>query len=126
MDDIKEPVQKPRAGKRAGGPKAENVVNRQKLLVAVTEKTGLPRSKAMAAMDTVFECVSQSLKDGHEVRVLNFGSFVISERKAGKGRDPRTGAEIDVPQSKSVRFRASKALREVLGGVSAEHGASGD
>ena len=121
MDDIKEPVHTPRAGKGAGGAKQENVVNRQKLLVAVTEKTGLPRSKAMAALDAVFDCVTHSLKEGHEVRMLNFGSFVISERKAGKGRDPRTGAEINVPQSKSVRFRASKALREVLGGAPVGH-----
>ncbi len=121
MDDIEEPIRTPRAGKGAGAGKQDHVVNRQKLLVAVTEKTGLPRSKAMAAMDAVFDCVSHSLKDGNEVRVLNFGSFVISERKAGKGRDPRTGAEINVPQSKSVRFRPSKTLREVLGGTSAGH-----
>ncbi len=115
MDDIKEPIETPHPGARKGG-KSENVVNRQKLLVSVTEKAGLPRSKAMAAMDAVFECISQSLKEGNEVRVLNFGAFAVSERKAGKGRDPRTGAEINVPESKSVRFRPSKALREVLAG----------
>ena len=126
MDDIKEPVHAPRIGKKAGVT-PDNVVNRQKLLVAVTEKTGLPRSKAMAAMDAVFESVGHSLKEGNEVRVLNFGSFVVSERKAGKGRDPRTGVEINVPESKSVRFRPSKALREILaGGAVAGHSESED
>ena len=128
MDDIKEPLETPAAGEgkvrgkgkgqgKGKGAKGEHVVNRQKLLTSVTEKTGLPKSKAIAAMDAVFEIVTQSLKDGNEVRVLNFGSFVVSKRKAGKGRDPRSGAEIDVPQSKSVRFRPSKSLRETLGGA---------
>ncbi len=114
MDDIKEPHGDMGADQAKGDEKNDKVFNRQKLLAAVTEKTGLPRGKAMAALDAVFDALSQSLKDGKEVRMLNFGSFVVSERKAGKGRDPRTGAEIDVPESKSVRFRPSKALREVV------------
>ena len=113
MDDIKEPNDEA-TGELAGEERSEKVVNRQKLLAVVTEKTGLPRAKALSAIDAVFDAVSHSLKDGKEVRVLNFGAFIVSERKAGKGRDPRTGAEIDVPESKSVRFRASKALREMV------------
>lgn len=110
MDDIKEPQNEPIA-QEAGG-KFEKVFNRQKLIGAVTEKTGLPRAKALAAIEAVFESMSHSLKGGMEVRVPGFGAFTVSERKAGKGRDPRTGAEILVPQSKSVRFRAGKGLRE--------------
>jgi DNA-binding protein HU-beta len=90
----------------------EKFLNRQAMLAAVAEKTGLPRGKALNALDAVFEVITNSLKNGQEVRVLGFGAFAVSERKAGKGRDPRTGAEIDVPASKSVRFRAGKALRE--------------
>ncbi len=122
MDDIKEPLDETDEGPAfedgAEGPAVEEragkVVNRQKLIAAVTEKTGLPRGKALSAIDAVFDAVSHSLKDGKEVRVLNFGVFLISEREAGKGRDPRTGAEIDVPQTRSVRFRASKALRDMV------------
>ena len=94
--------------------RADRVFNRQKLVSAVTEKTGLPRAKALAAVEAVFDSMSASLKSGKEVRVLGFGAFNVSERKAGKGRDPRTGAEIDVPESKSVRFRAGKGLREMV------------
>jgi len=108
MDDIKDPAE---AGDAA---KSEKLVNRQKLIALVTEKTGLPRGKAVAAVEAVFGVVSESLKSGNEVRVVGFGAFVVSERKAGKGRDPRTGAEIDVPQSKSVRFKASKTLRDMV------------
>jgi DNA-binding protein HU-beta len=50
---------------------------------------------------------------------VGFVAFVIAERKAGKGRDPRTGEEIDIAQSKSVRFRAGKSLRDGVGGKTA-------
>ena len=113
MDDIKESDAET-DNDTTGEERSEKVVNRQKLLAVVTEKTGLPRAKALSAIEAVFDAVSHSLKDGKEVRVLNFGAFIVSERKAGKGRDPRTGAEIDVPESKSVRFRASKALRDMV------------
>jgi DNA-binding protein HU-beta len=92
---------------------------RQELAASVVEKTGLPRAKATAAIDAVFETISEKLKAAHEVRLLGFGAFVLTERKAGKGRDPRTGAEIDIPHSKSVRFRPGKALKEAVGGASA-------
>ena len=93
---------------------SSKIFNRQALVAAVAEKTGLPRAKALNAVEAVFETISGSLKGGHEVRVLGFGAFVVSERKAGKGRDPRSGAEIDIAASKSVRFRAGKALRGLV------------
>ena len=98
---------------KASGP-SDKVFNRQALVAAVAAKTGLPRAKALSVLETVFETISGSLKEGHEVRVLGFGAFTVSERKAGKGRDPRTGVEIDIAASKSVRFRAGKQLRQLV------------
>ena len=96
-------------------PKAKDrFFKRQELAAAVVEKTGLPKPKATAAVDAMFEVITDKLKAGQEVRLVGFGAFVPTERKAGKGRDPRTGAEIDIPQSKSVRFRAGKALRDAV------------
>ena len=83
-------------------------------MTQVAERTGLPRAKAVAAVMAVIECTSGALKEGKELRLIGFGAFQVSEREAGKGRDPRTGAEIDIPQSKSVRFRAGKVLRELV------------
>ena len=123
MDDIKAmhdedtaeaPDMDEEAAEASAAGRGDRVFNRQKLIGAVTEKTGLPRAKALAAVEAVFDTMSASLKSGKEVRVLGFGAFSVSERKAGEGRDPRTGAEIDVPQSKSVRFRAGKGLRELV------------
>lgn len=95
--------------------KKENVFKRPELIAKVAEKTGLPRGKANSAVEAVFDVIAHRLKEGNEVRLVGFGSFNVSERKAGKGRDPRTGVEIDIPESKSVRFRAGKSLREAVG-----------
>ncbi len=106
-----------RKQKRAArAEKQENVFKRQELAAVVAEKIGVPRTKATGAVDAVLEAITDQLKAGQEVRLVGFGAFVIGERKAGKGRDPRTGAEIDIPAAKSVRFRASKALRDRVAG----------
>ncbi len=96
--------------------KKDKFFKRQELLAAVADKTGLPRPKAGAALDAVLETIAARLKEGQEVRLQGFGVFVVTERKAGKGRDPRTGAEIDIPRSKSVRFRPLKSLRNAVSG----------
>ncbi len=98
----------------AAPAKDARMFNRQELVGQVAEKTGLPKAKALEAVQAVFDCASAALKDGKEVRLTGFGTFQVSMRKAGKGRDPRTGAEIDVPESKSVRFRAGKVLRDLV------------
>ena len=96
--------------------KQENVFKRQDLAAHVAEKIGVPKTKAVSAVDAVLEAIADELKAGHEVRLVGFGAFAVGERRAGKGRDPRTGAEIDIPAAKSVRFRASKTLRDVISG----------
>jgi DNA-binding protein HU-beta len=105
-----------KAKKASRGEKDEKIFKRPELAGAVADKTGLPRTKASAAVEAVFDILSEKLKEGQEVRLVGFGAFVVTERKAGKGRDPRTGAEIDIPKSKSVRFRPGKPLREAVGG----------
>ena len=114
---VKSEKRKKREAEGKGKPNKDRNFKRQELAASVVEKTGLPRAKATAAIDAVFETITEKLKNAHEVRLLGFGAFVLTERKAGKGRDPRTGAEIDIPQSKSVRFRPGKALKEAVGGA---------
>jgi DNA-binding protein HU-beta len=96
--------------------KKDSFFKRQDLAGAVVEKTGLPRAKAVAAVDAVLEIIGEHLKLGQEVRLVGFGAFMVSKRKAGKGRDPRTGSEINIPEGKSVRFRPGKALRDAVSG----------
>lgn len=98
----------------AADTKGDKVFKRQDLVAAVSRKTGLPKNKAMEAVEAVFDTISDTLKGGQEIRLIGFGHFQVTERKSGKGRDPRTGAEIDIAESKSVRFKAGKTLRSTV------------
>ena len=110
-------TQHPRIDSGQATEKDGRVYNRQELVAQVAEKTGLLRAKAAAAVLAMIGCTSSALKEGKEVRLTGFGAFQVSERKVGNGHDPRSGAEIDVPQSKSVRFRVGKVLRELVAGT---------
>ena len=110
--------------KPARKKKNDSVFKRQELAGALVEKTGLPRAKAVAAVDAMLETITERLKEAQEVRLVGFGAFALSKRKAGKGRDPRTGSEIDIAEATSVRFRPSKTLRQAVAGKEpAESGA---
>lgn len=83
------------------------------LIAAVAEATDLSRAKAGEVVDAVFATITTALKTS-EVRLVGFGNFVTAERKAGTGRNPRTGEEIAIPASTSVRFKPGKALKDAL------------
>jgi DNA-binding protein HU-beta len=105
--------------KKAAGANA-NVVKRADVIAAMVEKAGMQRARALAALDAFQAVITESLAEGKEVRLTGFGNFGVSDRKAGKGRDPRSGAEIDIPASKTARFRPSKQLKDALNGGGAE------
>jgi DNA-binding protein HU-beta len=89
-------------------------INRLDLVNAVVEATGIPKPKAMQAVDAVFATMEGALRGRQEVRLAGFGSFTLSERKATKGRNPRTGEELQIPASTSVRFRPGKGLKDAV------------
>src|SRR5271154_4988130 len=76
----------------------------------VIERTGLPRTKADAALDTVFEGLKQALAAGERIELRGFGVFSIRARKTGIGRNPRTGTEVSIAPGKAVRFKPGKEL----------------
>ncbi len=89
-------------------------MNKNELISAVADKTGHSKADTTAAVEAVFDVITAALKDGDEVRVVGFGTFVVSQRKAGKGRNPQTGEEIDIPASKAPKFRAGKQLKDAV------------
>ncbi len=91
-------------------------VNKLDLIAAVSEEARLAKAEATKAVDAVFLAMAKALKDKAEVRVSGFGSFAVSDRKATKGRNPRTGEEIDIPASASVRFKPGKGLKDAVNG----------
>jgi DNA-binding protein HU-beta len=87
-------------------------LNKEELINHVASATGLPKAAAEKSVDAVFEAISGTLKSGTEVRLAGFGTFVVSQRKATEGRNPRTGEKIQIPASKSVKFRPGKGLKD--------------
>jgi DNA-binding protein HU-beta len=89
-------------------------MNKLDLIAAVAEQADMPKAAATTAVEAVFSAIEAALKSKQEVRLTGFGSFAVAERKATKGRNPRTGAEIDIPASTSVRFKPGKSLKDAL------------
>lgn len=89
-------------------------LNKQELISAVADATDLPKAKASEVVDAVFGTIEKTLSQGQEVRLVGFGSFVTARRKAAKGRNPRTGEEIQIPASTSVRFKPGKGLKDAV------------
>ncbi|MCE2577252.1 HU family DNA-binding protein [Gluconacetobacter entanii] len=94
--------------------KMEKPLNKQELVAAVAENADLAKAKAGEVVDAVFGAIEKALSNGQEVRLVGFGTFVTATRKAAKGRNPRTGEEIDIPASTSVRFKPGKNLKEAV------------
>lgn len=89
-------------------------MNKNELTSVVADKTGLSKTQAAEAVDGVFDAITSALKKGDEVRLVGFGTFAVSKRKASKGRNPATGAEIDIPASNQPKFKPGKGLKDAL------------
>ena len=87
-------------------------MNKQDLVAVVAETADLSKVKAGEVVDAIFEAIETSLKNKEEVRLVGFGTFGVSTRKAGKGRNPRTGEEITIAASSTVRFKPGKTLKD--------------
>ena len=88
--------------------------NKNDLIGSVADKTGLTKAQAGEAVDAVFDAITASLKKGEEVRLVGFGTFAVSKRKASTGRNPATGAEIQIPASNQAKFKPGKGLKDSI------------
>jgi DNA-binding protein HU-beta len=89
-------------------------MNKLDLIASVADETELPRTKAAEVVDAVFAAIESALKKKEEVRLVGFGTFATAERKESTGRNPRTGEEMVIPASVSVRFKPGKGLRDAV------------
>jgi DNA-binding protein HU-beta len=78
---------------------------------AVVNRTGVSRTKAEQAVETVFEAMKRALGKGERIELRRFGVFNVRPRKTGIGRNPRTGQEVSIPPGKAVRFKPGKELQ---------------
>lgn len=91
-------------------------MNKSELASAIAEKAGLTKAQASEAVDALVDVVTGALKAGDDVRLTGFGTFAASQRKATTGRNPATGAEIQIPARTVPKFSAGKSLKDALAG----------
>lgn len=91
-------------------------MNKTELISRVAEEADLSKEAAAEAVDATFAQITSALQGGDEVRIVGFGNFQVTDRKASTGRNPRTGAPINIPASRVPKFRAGKALKDAVNG----------
>ena len=89
-------------------------MNKNELVDAVSERTGLAKSDAARAVEAVLGAVTDALRAGDTVALSGFGSFVTKTRAARTGRNPRTGESLAIPASRAPAFKAGKGLKDAL------------
>jgi len=91
-------------------------VNKTELIAAVAKDSGLARSDAAKAVDSMLTTVAKTLKKGDEVAITGFGKFSVAKRGARNGRNPATGQAIKIKASKTPKFTAGQTLKTTVAG----------
>ncbi len=89
-------------------------MNKQDLIGQVADRAGLSRSDSSRAVETVLEVITSALKRGDEVRLVGFGNFSVTRRKASVGRNPRTGEPMQINASSQPKFRPGRILKDAV------------
>ncbi len=89
-------------------------MNKTELIAAVAEKAELSKKDAEKAVKAFMETVTEELKKGGKVQLVGFGTFEVSERAGREGRNPRSGKTMWLPASKMPKFKAGKALKDMV------------
>ena len=89
-------------------------MNKTELVAAMAEQTNLSKKDAEAALKAFIDVVSEELKKGEKVQLVGFGTFEVSERAAREGRNPQTGETMEIKASKTQKFKAGKALKDMM------------
>ena len=89
-------------------------MNKTELVAAIADQTELSRKDAEKALKAFTDIVADELKKGEKVQLVGFGTFEVSERPAREGRNPRTGEPMPIAASKAPKFKAGKALKDMV------------
>jgi len=89
-------------------------MNKTEFVDAVSEKADVQKSDAAKVIDSMVDVIGDALKGGDQVTLIGFGTFLVSKREARKGRNPRTGEEIQIAASNVPRFKPGKALKDSI------------
>ena len=89
-------------------------MNKNDLVAEVAASAGLSKADAAKSVDGVFSSIARALSQGGEVRLVGFGTFSVAQRKATRGRNPRTGQPINIPASRQPKFKPGKGLKDAV------------
>ncbi len=89
-------------------------MNKTELVAAMAEQAGLSKKDAEAALKAFTDVVAEQLKKGDKIQLVGFGTFEVAERAAREGRNPQTGAAMPIVASKAPKFKAGKALKDMV------------
>jgi integration host factor subunit alpha len=80
----------------------------------VHEKLGFPKKNSAEIVESVFDIIKDSLARGEKIKISGFGNFIVKEKKSRRGRNPQTGAEIEISSRRVLTFKSSQVLRKAL------------
>ena len=89
-------------------------MNKAELIAKIADDAEITKTQANAALDSFVEAVTKTLKSGNKVTLVGFGTFSVSKRAARNGRNPQTGAEIQIAASKQPKFSAGSKLKDAV------------
>ncbi len=89
-------------------------MNKTELVAAMADQAGLTKKDAEAALKAFTDVVASELKDGGKIQLVGFGTFEVSERASREGRNPQTGETMKIAASKAPKFKAGKALKDMV------------
>lgn len=89
-------------------------MNKSELIDAIAASADLPKASAGRALDAVVDSITDALKKGDQVSLVGFGTFAVKHRAARSGRNPQTGATIQIKASNVPGFKAGKALKDAV------------
>lgn len=91
-------------------------MNKTELVAAIADKAELSKKDSEKALKAFVDVVTEELKKEHKIQLVGFGTFEVSKRAAREGRNPQTGETMTIEASKSPKFKAGKALKDVVNG----------
>ena len=91
-------------------------MNKTELIAAMAEQAGISKKDAEKALKAFTDVVTEEMKKGGKIQLVGFGTFEVSERAAREGRNPQTGKTMPIPASKTPKFKAGKALKDIING----------
>lgn len=91
-------------------------MNKSELVESVAKKSGLSNKNAASAVSAVLEAIKDALANGDQVTLVGFGTFLVRERAARQGVNPRTKQKVEIPAVKAPAFKAGKPLKDAVNG----------